>query len=202
MMCKTDFCETIRGILANRSLKHLQNGYHNYAPAAVLIPVFKKNGEYYVLFTKRAPRVKYHRGHVCFPGGVVDKNDSGFKDTALREANEEIGLLKQDVDILGQVDDSLTFSPPFIIHPFVGLIPHPYPFRINSKEVEKIFAVPLNFFVSHEGGAGLDATEYEPGFYFPEYRYSGELIWGTTASITANFVGILQSGGACPYSCF
>ena len=68
----------------------------------------------------------------------------------MREAEEEIGLLKKDVEILGPIDDSLTFVPPFIVHPFVGLIPHPYKFNINPKEVEKIIVVPLDFFIPQD----------------------------------------------------
>ncbi|MFH1082846.1 MAG: CoA pyrophosphatase, partial [Pseudomonadota bacterium] len=120
------------------------------------------------------------------------------EETALREADEEIGLLKDDVEILGSIDDSLTFAPPFIIHPFVGLIPHSYPFNINPKEVEKTIEVPLKFFASQVSKDGPTPAEFEQGIGYPEYRYHGELIWGTTASIVANFLGILMRSSALP----
>jgi len=110
----------------------------------------------------------------------------------LREAYEEIGLLKNDVEIMGPIDDSLTFVPPFIVHPFVGLIPHPYPFNINPKEVEKIIEVPLKFFASQVSKDNVTPAEFEGDIVYPEYRYNGELIWGTTASIVANFLRILK----------
>jgi len=122
----------------------------------------------------------------------VDETDGSSEEAALREAEEEIGLLKDDVEILGQIDDALTYSPPFVIHPFVGLIPHPYPFNINPREVEKTIEVPLKFFASQVSKDDVTPSEFERGMDYPEYRYDGELIWGTTASIVANFLRIFM----------
>jgi len=196
MIYRRDLGKTIKGILNNRLPRHIENGNLYYTPAAVLVPIFKMNDEYHLLFTKRAARVKYHQGHMSFPGGVVDETDGSPEEAALREADEEIGLLKDDVEILGPIDDSLTFAPPFIIHPFVGLIPHPYPFNINPKEVEKTIEVPLKFFASRVSKDDPTLAEFEQGIGYPEYRYHGELIWGTTASIVANFLGILMRSSA------
>jgi hypothetical protein len=156
------------------------------------------NGEYHLLLTKRAARVKYHQGHISFPGGVVDETDRSPEEAALREADEEIGLLKDDVEILGPIDDSLTFVPPFIVHPFVASIPYPYPFNINPKEVEKTLEVPLNFFASQVSKNDSPPVEFERGIGYPEFRYHGELIWGTTASIVANFLTICMRSFSLP----
>jgi 8-oxo-dGTP pyrophosphatase MutT (NUDIX family) len=193
MICTGDFDKRIKSTLSNRFPRHIQNSDFHYTPAAVLVPIFKMDDEYHLLFTKRASSVKYHQGHVSFPGGVVTETDRSPEEAALREAYEEIGLLKNDVEILGPIDDSLTYVPPFIVHPVVGLIPHPYPFNINLKEVEKTIEVPLKFFASQASEIDVTATEFEGGIGFPEYRYNGELIWGTTASIVANFLRILMS---------
>jgi len=192
MICRRNFGKTIKGILSNRLPRHIQNGNLHYTPAAVLVPIFKVNDEYHLLFTKRASSVKYHRGHISFPGGIVNETDRSPEEAALREAYEEIGLLKNDVEILGPIDDSLTFVPPFIVHPFVGLIPHPYPFNINPREVEKTIEVPLKFFASQVSKNDATPAEFERGIDYPEYRYNGELIWGTTASIVANFLRIIM----------
>jgi len=186
-----DLRKTIRDILNNRSPRHIRNDNSHYTPAAVLVPIFRMNGEVHLLFTKRAPKVRYHQGHISFPGGVIDETDGSPEEAALREAHEEIGLLKEDVEILGPLDDALTFVPPFIVHPFVGFIPHPYPFNINPGEVEKTIEVPLKFCASQVSKTGPTPAEYERGTGYPEFRYKGELIWGTTASIVANFVTIL-----------
>jgi len=192
MIWRQDLGKAIKGILDQRMPRHISNDELHYTPAAVLVPIFKMNEDYHLLFTKRAPKVAYHRGHVSFPGGVVNETDQHPEETALREAEEEIGLLRKDVEIVGQIDDSLTFVPPFIVHPFVGLIPYPYRFNINPNEVEKTIAVPLGFFASQVLKDETTPVELEQGIGFPEYRYHGELIWGTTASIVANFLRILM----------
>ena len=192
MICRQDFSKTIKDILSNRLPRHIQNDNLHYKPAAVLVPIFKMNDEYHFLFTKRASSVDYHRGHISFPGGVVDETDGSPEEAALREADEEIGLLKDDVEILGQIDDALTYAPPFIINPFVGLIPHPYPFNINPREVEETIEVPLKFFASRVSKDDATSLAFEGGMDFPDYRYNGERIWGTTASIVANFLRILM----------
>jgi len=192
MICRRDLGKTIKGILSNRLPHHIQNDNLYYTPAAVLVPIFKINDEYHLLFIKRAPSVEYHQGHISFPGGVVNETDGSPEEAALREAYEEIGLLKNDVEIMGPIDDSLTFVPPFIVHPFVGLIPHPYPFNINPREVEKTIEVPLKFFASQVSKDNVTPAEFEGDIVYPEYRYNGELIWGTTASIVANFLRILK----------
>ena len=198
MICGPDLCKTIKDILNNRSPRHIQNGNLHYTPAAVLVPIFMMKGEYHLLLTKRAPRVKYHQGHISFPGGVMDETDRSPEETALREAEEEIGLLKDDVEILGPIDDSLTFVPPFIVHPFVGFIPYPYPFNINPKEVEKTIEVPLKFLASQVSKNDSTPAEFVRDIGYTEFQYHGELIWGTTASIVANFLAICMRSVSLP----
>ena len=101
------------------------------APAAVILPLYQKDGEYHILFTKRTEHLEYHKGQVCFPGGGCDEQDKSLVDTALRETFEEIGVRPLDVEILGQLDNMGTVSSSFLITPFVGLIPYPYEFVVN-----------------------------------------------------------------------
>jgi 8-oxo-dGTP pyrophosphatase MutT (NUDIX family) len=192
-MSKKDFYSTVKKILKKRKTYRRIRSYHQ-RESAVLIPIFQKNNKYHVLFTKRAPLINYHQGHISFPGGVVEKKDQKPEETALREAHEEIGLLKKDVELLGPVDDSLTYVPPFVIHPYVGVIPYPYPFRLNPEEVEKIIEVPLDFFLPYADALDdWEKVDYEKAPNFPDFHYEGEHIWGTTASITANLMGILKN---------
>ncbi len=186
------FFERIAKTLSNRDIKTMPEIRAVSRPAAVLVPVFLKHGEVMVLFTKRAPHIRYHRGHVSFPGGVVDRGDQSPEHTALRESWEEIGLEPQDVNVLGPLDDAMTYAPPFVIYPFVGTIPFPYPFKINTSEVEKIIEVPLASFLPNDSTADWNHGTLSEEHYFPEFHARGEMIWGTTASIVANFVGILK----------
>ena len=124
----------------------------------------------------------------------MDKEDGSFEETVLREANEEIGLLREDVTILGQIDDTLTVVSNFIVHPFVGLIPYPYPFRMNTEEVQRIIQVPLKIFLSDNPKYKGDYFEYEGVIHStPTYTYKGDTIWGATARIMENFMGILEA---------
>jgi 8-oxo-dGTP pyrophosphatase MutT (NUDIX family) len=159
--------------------------------AAVLIPIFKRDDEYTVLFTKRTNTVEAHKGQISFPGGRVDERDASLLDTALREAYEEIGLHSKDVMILGRTDDMRTVVSNYIVHPFAGFIPHPYAFKISRDEVEELISVPLQIFL---GGSSITPVNYDGGIYEGlAYAYGGEVIWGATARIMQNLVDILVS---------
>jgi 8-oxo-dGTP pyrophosphatase MutT (NUDIX family) len=159
--------------------------------AAVLIPLFKKDGEYYVLLTRRTDKVRHHKGQISFPGGRQDQGEDLLA-TALREAKEEMGIAEKDVRILGELDDMCTISSDFCIAPFVGLIPHPYPFRINRHEIEEIIEVPLSVF--------LDETKFReevrsrngelvPVFF---YQHDEHTIWGATARILKQLMDLIS----------
>jgi 8-oxo-dGTP pyrophosphatase MutT (NUDIX family) len=188
-----DLCEIIREVLSSRAPKRIRDQESSYIHAAVLFPIFSANGKYRVLFTQRTHKVENHKGQISFPGGAVEEKDGGFQDTALREAHEEIGLLNKDVEILGQLDDATTVTTNFIVHPFVGLIPYPYDFRINPLEVKRIIDVPIEVFLSDDPKYKRDSAEFEGVTYpTPAYVYSGEVIWGATARIIEDFVNILE----------
>jgi len=118
-----DLPQAIKEILSARTPKRIPDEKCLYKHAGVLVPIFRQGGDYMILFTKRTNKLEHHKGQISFPGGSVDEEDNSVRDTALREAREEIGLLKEDVEILGRIDDTLTVVSDFIGHPFVGLIP-------------------------------------------------------------------------------
>ena len=97
-------------------------------PAGVLIPMYEKDGEHFVIFTLRTETVEHHKGQISFPGGAFNPGDENLLDTALRESFEEIGLFPSDVEVMGELDDQVTVSN-FRITPFVGFIPYPYTFH-------------------------------------------------------------------------
>ncbi len=192
-MNQKDLSEIIREVLGARSPKRIPDENSSYIHAAVLFPIFSANGEYRVLFTQRTHKVENHKGQISFPGGGVELKDGGFQDTALREAHEEIGLLNKDVEILGQLDDTTTVVSNFVVHPFVGLIPYPYDFKINPLEVKRIIEVPFRIFLSDDPKYKRDSAEFEGVIYpTPAYVYSGDVIWGATARIIGGFVNILK----------
>ncbi|MBW2307360.1 MAG: CoA pyrophosphatase [Deltaproteobacteria bacterium] len=179
----------IRKALDGRSPRPLEE--EGLIPAAVLMPLFAKNGETHVLFTRRTDRVKTHKGQVSFPGGLMEPRDKSLLAAALRETREEIGMDPRCVEILGRLDTAPTFSTPYAITPFVGVIPYPQPFRLNPHEVERLLDVPLNFFMD-ESHARVEMAPHQgkerPVYY---YEYGEEVIWGATARILRNFMEVV-----------
>ncbi len=160
--------------------------------AAVLVPVFDREGEFHLLFTRRSQLVAYHKGQVSFPGGARSEADVSLMDTALRESWEEIGLKARDVEIVGELDDTLTTTSNFRISPFVGFIPHPYEFTINRAEIDEVFGVPISFLLS---GVGRKEESYVFGnetVVGCVYEYEGRIIWGATAQIVRQFLEVWQ----------
>jgi 8-oxo-dGTP pyrophosphatase MutT (NUDIX family) len=162
--------------------------------AAVLIPIYSEKGEWYLVYTRRTEQVEQHRGQVSFPGGLVEELDQSAQETALREAEEEIGLKREAVQILGSLDWLLTVTQ-FQILPFIGLIPWPYSFQLNADEVARVFSVPLRWLMD-PGNLELryrlptkEGPEV-PVYYFKPFE--DEIIWGATARITLNLLDILK----------
>ena len=159
-------------------------------PAAVLLPIYYRDGQYYILLIKRTDRVKVHKGQISFPGGALDPEDKTLLDTALRESAEEIGLMPGDVEVLGELDDEVNKTSNYIISPFVALIPWPYQFKPDGEETEEIIEVPISVLLDkayqrQETRDGKAAASYL-------YHYQGRVIWGTTARILKKFLDILN----------
>ena len=126
--CEKDFIDQIRKILHTRDRRIIEQP--SLARAAVLVPLFEKGENCHIVFTKRSDNVRYHKGEISFPGGVFDERDLELERTALRETDEEIGLKENDVQIIGVLDDIITVTQ-FIVTPFVGLFPYPYPLKLS-----------------------------------------------------------------------
>jgi 8-oxo-dGTP pyrophosphatase MutT (NUDIX family) len=164
--------------------------------AAVLMPLYRHNGDYGMIFTLRSHTVYYHRGQISFPGGGHEPQDASLQDTALRESAEEIGLQPHDVQILGQLDDLLTTNSNYVVRPFVGTIPYPYPFILDQHETASIIEVPLTFL--RQQNPPVEAVRDHEGrtvqsFFFD---YQGHVIWGATAKILKQFLDLLGPLGA------
>ena len=182
----------IKKALAKRSPNIIEDKDSVYLHAAVLIPLYRYENEYRLLFTKRTNSVEHHKGQISFPGGAVDEEDKTLEDTALREASEEIGLLPEDVTLLGRIDDTLTVVSNFVVHPIIGMIPYPYDFKINRGEVKRLIEVPLQVFMVDNPKDRIHDVEYGGATYASvAYPYGDDIIWGATARIMENFMEIL-----------
>jgi len=155
-------------------------------PAAILIPFLKKKEQWHLLFTHRNNNLPEHSGQVAFPGGRMDVQDHDIIETALREANEEIGLDPHDVHVLGQLPTFQTVTN-YSVTPIVAVIPWPYPLKVFQIEVERTFTIPLSWLADPENHEVIYKTltpEYKPTpiIYFREYH--DEILWGASARVT------------------
>jgi len=186
--------DDLKALLADREPKRVTiNNNAEYAQASVLVPLFINHGRYWLLFTRRTTKVEYHKGEVSFPGGVVDHDDESWEHTALRETFEEVGVREEDIEILGQLDDMTTLTSHFIIHPFVGLIPFPYSFKINTREVEHLIEVPLRFFLHPSQPRPFTLPREGGGIKTQAFIYKDAVIWGATERILENFIGLIKT---------
>jgi 8-oxo-dGTP pyrophosphatase MutT (NUDIX family) len=160
-------------------------------PAAVLLPLFLKDGEYHLLFTKRTPHLTHHSGEISFPGGVCDPGDLDSADTAKREAWEEVGISPADIEILGELDDCHSIHN-YVVTPVVGVFPENYPLTVNDAEIERLIEVPLSHLERPEFSR-IEYWEYKGVKDYPMYfyRYGEDEIWGLTARILKNFLDVL-----------
>ena len=157
--------------------------------AAVLVPLTYVMDEWHLLFTRRTDRVESHKGQVSFPGGASDDGETS-EQTALREAEEEIGMRSADVKVLGKLGQLITVSS-FRVSPIVGVIPFPYAFKVEGFEVERVFTIPVLWLANKNNYWEFSLRESERSLiaYHP---YDGELLWGATARMTVNFLKTLE----------
>lgn len=151
-------------------------------PASVLVPFFVKDRELHLLFTRRTDSLAHHKGEISFPGGRRDPDDADARATALREAEEEMGIRPSDVRLIGRLDDTLTRTG-FIVSSFVGLIPYPYAFKPSSLEIAEVLEAPVSGLMQpvnqREEVVWVDGRPIK----LYSYAYGKHLIVGATARI-------------------
>ena len=158
-------------------------------PAAVLILLYAKNGSFHVLLNKRSELVEYHKGEISFPGGARDPEDRDFVDTALRETEEEMGVSRGDITILGQLDDIITRTN-FGVRVYVGTIPYPYPFNPSADEIAEVLEIPISV-LQDPTNLLQDARLVDGELSITiSYACDGHVVFGATATILEQFLDI------------
>ncbi|HUM02778.1 MAG TPA: CoA pyrophosphatase [Thermoanaerobaculia bacterium] len=163
-----------------------------FRPAAVLVPLYVRDRSLWTLFTKRTETVEHHKGQISFPGGGQHPEDENLWVTAVRETEEEIGVPRETVKILGALRKMVTVTS-FEVSPFVGAIPYPVTFRPEAGEVESIIEVPLSYLLDPMIVEERTIRWKDRDVKTLVYHYRGHAIWGATAHILADFLEALGS---------
>jgi 8-oxo-dGTP pyrophosphatase MutT (NUDIX family) len=181
-MSESALREPLRRTLGGRPVR--SPPVHAGTAAAVLVPLFDRDGETHLWLVRRPATMRSHAGQVAFPGGKLDAGDGSLLDAALREAHEELGIERTSVDVLGALDGMFTGTG-FIISPWVGWLAPGVEVKPNPGEVARAFVAPLRAFFDEAQGV-------------PPWRgwtVDGELVWGATAAIVRGLVAILREMG-------
>ena len=145
----------------------------------------------HVVLTRRRAEMRRHAGEISFPGGRHDPQDVHLSDTALREAEEEIGLPRAQVTLLGELPPTSTFATGYLIHPFIGLIPARQLWRLSPLEVDAVIELPLQRLRESHTRTRLERRGFT--FETDAYIVDEHLIWGATARIIENLLLRLEA---------
>jgi 8-oxo-dGTP pyrophosphatase MutT (NUDIX family) len=158
--------------------------------AAVLIPLFSRDGELHAVFTERRGDLRRHAGEISFPGGRQDEPDEDLRETALREAEEEIGLPRDAVELVGALPPTGTFVTSYKIHPFVGTIDSGHRWTPEPGEVEAVLELSLPNLV--RGYESKRLLRKGVPVKTPTYTVGDHFVWGATARIVCELLRRLE----------
>jgi 8-oxo-dGTP pyrophosphatase MutT (NUDIX family) len=171
----------VRQIKAEHDFPLIEEG----RPAAVLIPIIEYEDKLNVLFTVRASHLKHHGGQISFPGGKQEPSDSDLIQTALRETHEEIGILPNQVEIIGRLPRYRTVSR-YEVVPYIGFIQSPVNLLLDSNEVAQTFEVPLTYLLDQNNHLIHWVKRKEQQFPIYFIPWQDKNIWGATAAFVRN----------------
>ena len=154
--------------------------------AAVLVPLFDRDGDLTAVFTERRHDLRRHAGEISFPGGRQDFPDEDLRQTALREADEEIGLAPGDVELVGALPPVGTFVTGYRVFPFVGWIDGGHTWRPQASEVERVLELSLPDL--RRGYESKRLIRKGVPIKTPTYTVDGHLVWGATARMVESLL--------------
>ena len=181
----------IKMIPPGRELSIKNNDKERVRYSSVLFLLFPKGGEIFTCLTKRTSSMKYHPGQISFPGGKIEPGENS-QTTALREAEEEVGISPDKVSILGRLSELYIPVSRFSISPFVGWIDHEPEFILNTDESEKLILFPVEQFAKEQVIDFIELETVTGPLEVPYYPFDGEIVWGATAMIMAEFFDLVS----------
>lgn len=168
------------------------------AEAAVLMPIVVRDAGLQLLLTQRTPHLHDHAGQISFPGGRRESQDASFVETALRETEEEVGLSRSHIHVLGCLPEYQTATN-FLVTPVVGVVYPPFEIEADAFEVAEVFEVPLSFFMNphhHQQRVFKTRLGQRTCYVMPyESDQTGKSyeIWGATAAMIRNLYHVLSA---------
>ncbi len=183
--------ELLKRALAERIVERVDGA--DLTAAAVMVLLYPKDGEYCILLNKRSDRVEHHKGEISFPGGAQDPEDRDSLETALRETEEEMGIKRDDITVLGEMDEVATRSQ-FRVQVFAGTIEYPYTFTPSEIEIAEVLEFPIPALV--DPANRRVETRWEDGQPVTSYSYVHEehVVFGATARILQSCIELLDDG--------
>ncbi len=181
--------ELLKQALAKRVVERVDGD--GLIPSAVMILLYPKDGEYCILLNKRSEQVEHHKGEISFPGGAKDPEDHNGLETALRETEEEMGIKRGDVTVLGEMDEVATRSN-FRVQVFTGTIEYPYEFHPSEIEIAEVLEFPVSALI--DPANRRTETRWENGQPVTSYSYVHEehVVFGATARILQSCIKIFD----------
>jgi 8-oxo-dGTP pyrophosphatase MutT (NUDIX family) len=179
--------DRLRAALSARPAVEIEAPEHRRA--CVLIPLVRNGDGWSLLFSRRSEQLQAHSGQIAFPGGAVEPGEP-LSAAAVREAQEEVGIPPQAVEIIGRLDDVITNSG-FLVAPFAGVIHEPVEYVLQASEVTEVFEVPLEALLS-PANPEVRYVAFRNRRY-PAYFYHHEAyeIWGLTGAILKSFLDVV-----------
>ncbi len=167
--------------------EHLPPG--GFAAAASLLLLDERDGEVHLLLTRRPRHMRRHPGQLSFPGGRIEAGEDALA-AALREAHEEVGLDPGHADVLGRLSETLVLQSAFRLTPWVASVPYPYRYVAEPREVEAILHVPLSALLRPGVHRVEEREAYGMKIDVHYFDLGDEVLWGATARITAELLGV------------
>ena len=183
--------EALKRALADRAVARVDGA--GMTSAAVMVLLYPKDGEYCILLNKRSEQVEHHKGEISFPGGARDPEDRDSLETALRETEEEMGIKRGDITVLGEMDEVATRSG-FRVQVFAGTIGFPYTFNPSAIEIAEVLEFPIPALL--DPANRRTETRWEDGKPVTSYSYVHEehVVFGATARILQRCIEFLEEG--------
>lgn len=181
--------ELLERALANRVVDRVDAA--GLMPSAVMILLYPKDGEYFILLNKRSEEVEHHKGEISFPGGARDAEDIDSLATALRETEEEMGIKRGDVTVIGEMDEIVTRSG-FVVNVFTGTIEYPYTFNPSAVEIAEVLEFPVSALTDPTNRRS--ETRWQNGNLMTSYSYvhKEHVVFGATARILQSCIDIFD----------